>query len=104
MTKSNRSDGAHSAGETFSEIHRVWATRLSNVYRWGAKEEGDALSLTLKCRGAGDWIAVAKRVGADGATEVIFATGFDFVSCFLALNGSMAGNRWRVDKPWVPGG
>lgn len=89
------------AGDTFSAIHKTWATYLSNVYHWGSVDEEDALSVRLTCRGAGDWVAVAKRVGADGEHQVIFANGFDYVSCWLALNASMAGDRWRKDKPWV---
>ncbi len=102
MTKSNKSDQEFSAGDTFSEIHRIWATRLSNIYHWACTNEVDALDVRLRCRAPGDWVAVAKRVGDDGAHQVIFANGFDFVSCWLALNASMAGNRWRKDKPWVP--
>ena len=102
MTKSNRSDAVHSAKDSFTEIHRIWATRLSNVYHWGSTNEADATEVRLRCRGESDWLAVAKRVGDDGGPEVVFANGFDFVSCWLALNASMAADQWKVDKPWKP--
>jgi hypothetical protein len=65
---------------------------------------GDFAGLNIRQRGAGDWIAVAKRYGDDGGPQVLFATGFDFVGLLLNLEGSLAADRWREDKPWTPGG
>lgn len=88
----------------FLEVHRVWASYLSNVYGWATGGESDAVSVTFKCRGPGDWVAICKRIGDDGGPEVVFGTAFDFVSAVMALNAAMQADRWKVDKPWAPKG
>lgn len=90
------------AATAFVEIHGVWSTYLSNVYGWAASAEADAVSVTFKCRGEGDWIGICKRLGDDGGPEVVFGTAFDFISCVLAVNAAMQANRWKVDRPWTP--
>lgn len=103
MSRTRADSKGNRPSSAFEQIHASWATYLSNVYGWAVRGEEDALSVTIKCRGTGDWIGIAKRVGDDGAPEVCFGNAFDFVSCVLALNASMAAGRWRPDSPWKGG-
>lgn len=103
MSRIREEKGYTKAASAFLEVHGTWATHLSNVYGWAAGGESDAVSLTFKCRGEGDWIGICKRYGDDGEPQVVFGTAFDFVSCVLAVNGAMQADKWKVDKPWVPG-
>lgn len=86
----------------FVAVHEVWASKLSNVYGWATSGEVDAISITFKCRGPGDWVGICKRIGDDGGPQVVFGTAFDFVSCVMAVNAALQADRWKVDKPWTP--
>jgi len=66
-------------------------------------ESPEGLALTVKQRAPGDWIAVAKRSGPDGGPQVAFGSGYDLVGALLGLEGALAANRWREDRPWKPG-
>lgn len=102
MSRASQEKGQAASHTAFVDIHASWAANLSNVYGWATTAEDDAVSVTFKCRGPGDWIGVCKRVGDDGGPEVVFGTAFDFVSCVMAVNAAMQGNRWKVDRPWAP--
>lgn len=58
------------------------------------------MSLLIKRRGPGDWVVVVKREGVTGGPKVAFGAGFDFIGVLLGTEGSLAANRWRVDKPF----
>jgi len=56
--------------------------------------------LSVRQRGEMDFVAVLKRVGPDGDAEVCFSAGYDYIGCLLALEGTLAAGRWRVDRPY----
>lgn len=60
----------------------------------------DCVGLNVKHRDSGDWIAVLRRFGPDGTPQVAFGSGVDFIGALMGLEGSLAANRWREDKPW----
>lgn len=84
----------------FHDITLALVRCAPQLYSLVGRDPVDFLSLTLRQRGPSDFVCVLKRVGADGAPEVCFSNGFDFVSALLALEGTVAANRWRVDVPY----
>ena len=90
--------------EPFNVIYDAFVDVAPNIVGWGERSSEDAIELRVKQRGPGDWIGICKRVGGDGADEVLFGTGFSFIACLLAVNAAMAANRWRPDTPWKPNG
>lgn len=65
-------------------------------------DEESFISLHIKMREDASMLAVLKAYGPDGGPLVCFGVGYGIAGCFLGLEGSIAGNRWRVDKPWHP--
>lgn len=93
-----------SASDTpYHRLYRALGGTLPQLGAFLVRENPDMVSLTLKQRGVGDWLAVLKAFDADGGPIVCFGTGFDVVGCLLGLEGALAANRWRVDKPWEGG-
>lgn len=60
----------------------------------------DFQELRFKARDDGTILAIAKGYGADGGPIVCFGVGYDVPAACLAINASIAGGHWRVDKPW----
>jgi hypothetical protein len=63
----------------------------------------DVVGLNVKHRESGDWLAVLRRFGPDGQPQVAFGSGVDFIGALMSLEGSLAADRWREDKPWQKG-
>ena len=103
MPKQEEVAKGHTGRRAFEHVHETWAIYLPNIYSFAVKREEDAYEIRFRCRGPGDWIGIAKRTGSDGQAEVLFGTAFDFVSCVLAVNAAMSGDRWRDDRPWDGG-
>jgi hypothetical protein len=59
---------------------------------------GDYISIRVSYRGPYDYLAVAKRYGADGGVEVCFGSGYDWWSSLFGLQGSLSKEAWRPDK------
>jgi hypothetical protein len=74
------------------------------LYSIIGRQMEDFVSLLVRQRGLGDFIAVLKKYDDDGRPVVAFGTGFDYVSALLGLEGSIAAGRWRPDEPWQPNG
>lgn len=88
--------------EPYVALYNMLVDTAGNFMAFAAYHSEDFVELRIKQRAEGDWIAVAKRYAEDGGLEVAFGTGHDYVSCVLGLNGSLAANRWKADKPWEP--
>lgn len=57
----------------------------------------------FKVRDDGTVLAIAKGLDSSGGPVVCFGVGYDFVLALMALDASIQGDNWRVDKPWKPG-
>lgn len=93
----------HARKAPFNILYEALADATPNILHWGQVADADAVEVRFRHRGPSDWLAIAKRFGADGEPQVLFGTGYDFLSCVLGLNGAMAGDRWRADRPYQPG-
>lgn len=80
-----------------------WALQdvAPQTYAWLGQQD-DFGSLSFKRRDDGTVLAIAKGYDAAGAPIVAFGTGYDFVSAVKGLEGAIARNGWRPDKPWPP--
>lgn len=96
----SRKTGNGTGGESHYDTSVVLSRFCPQLYSIIARDSEDFLSLSIRQRGLQDFVAVLKRVGSDGQAEVIFSNGFDFVSCLLSMEGSVAAGRWKVDVPW----
>jgi hypothetical protein len=76
---------------------------LPQLHKVLVRADEDALGLNVKHRAPGDWLAIARRYGADGGPEVCFGTGYDLCGALLGLESAIAANRWREDTPWDNG-
>ena len=86
----------------YVDLEQAVFTKLPQLHSVLVRNDGDAVGLQLKHRGPSDWIAVLRRDGHAGGPEVAFGTGFDVIGCLLGLEGALAADRWREDKPWTP--
>lgn len=59
--------------------------------------------LRLKSRDDGTILAIAKGYGSEGGRIVSFGVGYDVILAFMALDSTIQGGHWRVDKPWKGG-
>lgn len=65
-------------------------------------DEAEFISLYVKVKADGTMLGVLKRYGSDGGPMVCFGSGYTVAGVFLGLEGSIAANKWRPDKPWQP--
>ena len=91
---------AASIGETpYGRLYSMFIDVAPLILTLVGRHPEDFKELRVYQRGEGDCLGVLKRYGNDGAPEVIFGNGVDFVACLLALEGSMRANRWRQEDP-----
>lgn len=64
------------------------------------KDAESVNDLRIKQRGEDDWLCVLRRYGDDGAPQVLFATGTDWLTCLWAADKLVQAGKWRDDKPW----
>lgn len=66
--------------------------------------EQDFIELRVKARDDGSTLAILKRYDAEGGPVVCFGNGYGCVGALMAIDATIQGGSWRVDKPWDPGG
>lgn len=67
---------------------------------WGEAEEFG--ELRLKFRLDSTYLAIAKGYDSSGGPVVAFGVGYDVVTALMAIDSTIQGGHWRVDKPWEP--
>ncbi len=85
--------------ERWLQLDRSFQAEVPQVASVFAAED-DFLSILIKHQDDGSCLAVIKRFGPDGAPMVAFGGGYGVAGALMALDATIAGNRWRVDKPW----
>lgn len=63
-------------------------------------DEEDFISFHIKMRDDGSVIGVLKRFGSDGGKLVCFGSSYTVSGCFVAVDATIQGGNWKVDKPW----
>jgi hypothetical protein len=71
----------------------------------GESARYEPVRVMVKRRGDGDWIAVLSVYDPDDESgRVAFGVGFDWVGAVVALNAAVAGDNFKVEKPYNNGG
>lgn len=86
-------------GQVEEQVLRLFP-QLSSVLT----DERRFAGLSFKVKPDGTTMGILKRVTVKGEAQVLFATGYGTVGALIGLEMAMAGNNWRVDKPWNPAG
>lgn len=79
-----------------------WLREIATQVTALGMNDSDFLEYRFKRREDGTVLAIAKRIGDDGAPQVCFAQGWDWPTALFMLEESMAANAWRAEKPWKP--
>lgn len=80
---------------------RVSWFKLQFPHLWSWQENTDAFrGLNFVARDDGTVLGIAKGYGPDGGMVVAFGSGYDVVTAFEALDRTIQGGHWKVDKPW----
>ena len=64
--------------------------------------EEDFIELKVMARSDGTTLSLCKQYDSGGATVVAFGTGYGVILALMALDSSIQGGNWRIDKPWSP--
>ena len=64
--------------------------------------EDDFIELRLMAKADGTTLAILKRYGSDGGPMICFGSGYGAMASLLAIDATVQGGKWRVDKPWSP--
>lgn len=60
----------------------------------------DFSELRCKARDDGTVLALVKGFGPDGGKVIAFGVGYDVILALMALDSTVQGGHWRIDKPW----
>lgn len=89
------------SAEGMAELGEAVRLRLPHFASWYVDEESFG-ELRLKARDDGTTLAIAKGYGPDGGAVVCFGSGYGLIGALIAIDATIQGGRWRVDKPWQP--
>lgn len=70
---------------------------LPQLYGWW-ENETDFTEVRVKARDDGSMLAIAKGFDSDGSPVVAFGVGYGVVASLMALNATITGGHWKVDK------
>jgi len=94
-TKSPKTSQAENWIKKEKDFRKLFPT----VGAWLADEQ-DFSQLLLKVRPDGTTLAIAKGYGPDGGPIVCFGSGYGAIAALMAIEKTMQGGYWKVDKPW----
>lgn len=87
------------SGQHFAELDEELRAYLPHLVSWWSKEE-EVRGVSVKARPDGGFLAVAKGYESDGSEIVAFGLGFGVIGSLMALDMTLQGGNWKVDKPW----
>ena len=79
-------------------MYEALTKEIPLVFAFVSNSSEDFISLRISYRGPGDYLAIGKRYAGDGAPEVIFGSGPDFIGCLAGLEVALDQDKWRPDK------
>ncbi len=95
----SRKKGSESLLAEWARIHDAFAELFPHLAAV-LGDEGDFNGLFLKVQADGTVLAVLKRFDSSGSPMVCFGSGYGAVGALHGVDRTVAGNGWRVDKPW----
>lgn len=84
------------AFEKFSEVYPSLAEATQ-------RRPEDFAGLSVWLGDSGNLVAALRRFGSDGAPEVLYSEGVDFMDLLYNLDKRSAGDNWRPDKKKLSG-
>lgn len=60
--------------------------------------------IRIKVMPDGTTLAIGKGYGPDGGETVCFGVGYGVAAAILAIDSTIQGGNWRLDKPWTKDG
>jgi hypothetical protein len=66
-------------------------------------DNDDFSELRIKARDDGSVLAIAKGYDDAGSPVVSFGVGYDAILALMAIDQTIQGGHWRIDKPWDKG-
>lgn len=94
MTKKN------SKAEAWAELDAALLGCVPHLASFFADAEV-FVELRVKVRDDGTVLAIAKGYGSDGSPVVCFGSGYGVAGALMAIDSTIQGGHWRVDKPWA---
>lgn len=98
-----KKSSVRSASQRWLELVDVLGEHIPHVASWWSGVD-DFEELRLKARPDGTTLAIAKGYDSSGGPVVCFGSGYGVEGALMALNASLQGGNWRVDKPWNDSG
>lgn len=89
--------------QRFAELGGVLERLVPHLYAV-LEDEGSFLEIRLKLRDDATVLAVVKCSGADGGPLVCFGSGYGVAGALMAVDATIQGGYWKVDKPWPSSG
>lgn len=83
----------------YEAAHKHMEAMCPHVYGLFSGSE-DFVSLLVKAKDDGTYLAVLKKYAADGGPVVLFGSGYDVPGALMGLDLAAQGGAWKVDKPW----
>lgn len=87
--------------DRWQQVDAFLRLQIPHFMAWQGSQ-ADFNSVKFLARDDGTTLAVAKGYAADGSPVVCFGVGYGMVMALMALDGTMQGDGWRVDRPWSP--
>lgn len=87
--------------QRYTALGEALRVGVPQFFSWSEDVE-EFISISLKMRSDGTVLAVAKGYGADGTEMVCFGSGYGVAGALVAIDSTIAGAYWKVDKPWQP--
>lgn len=87
--------------DTWVGLNHAFDTYIPQLHAMWGKED-DFREVRLKLRADGTVLAIVKRYGEDGGPLVCFGSGYGVAGALMGVEGAIAANQWKVDKPWRP--
>lgn len=98
MARKPRNNSREQVWKTLDdEIHKL----LPHLYAVLSATD-DFRELRLKARDDGTTLAIAKSYESDGTPIVCFGSGYSVSGALVAIDATIQGGNWKVDKPWSP--
>ena len=63
-------------------------------------DAGEFRGLSVVARDDGTCLAMVKGYSADGGLTICFGIGYDTVLALMAVDRTIQGGHWKVDKPY----
>lgn len=98
-----RKQNKRSGGERLVEFDASFLKYVPHLRAFFSNEES-FIDIRLKARDDGTILVIAKEYSSDGTPMVCFGVGYGVVAALLAIDATMNGGRWKIDKPWQPKG